>query len=982
MRSSMGFKQDSMQFPNINRQLAHFSYQYIMDDPTFIDNLLIERFSVAQTGILAYASECYAQARSESQKNINVSNPRAQKLLTYLQQTLINYAALAIYQSEMFPNQYPPSEASGTQLSAFRLMDFLQNSGSKDFLILLVEYWSKEDLDFKEELFNCLLMQLNYRVKQMCLLDDPGSITGIFKDLLDIKGVSQKLLQGSLYDESWSGLDIEIHSLFGGYLSPGLLPRAGIFNKLSGMPGPPDPVRDRLGLEIKSIKYKNEFSRALEKYSTISKNYALLLTQIFKSFLKDDRRLAMEWLSGSVTKSVHKAKLGNRTEAAAANKSASDGFCINLLDILLQICSPFLNPRDERVAKICEVYMGSSPKMLKVQDTPLCNTIEKAQFAEVDVGTVTEFYYCCVLMFHYAWNTAADTCADLNRVISRLHKKKTPAEATDFEYFLQVRCCYDVVLMDPHRNSLLLKLNALTLHLVLQWAGFDGSLPLPPPRPVLSVIPEFFIEDISEFYVRMLEMQTDTLKNMGNEQLIDLLTAITVILNSPTHFTNPYIRAKFVKSFSLMVTGKTVGEIASVMNVHTLFQTYFMQGLVNFYNDIEFGGGHSQFYDKFEYRHFASKIFEYLWRFPFYQSNTIALQDKDYFKKYINYILNDMNYCLNEGIETLIKIKKFQEKKLTERLSPEEEEELGKITGSCKYMMQQSNENISMMKQLSDWNSQLFVTEEFGERSAAILNNYLKMLCGPKCLELKVDNPKDYNFAPEELLGNLIIIYLHISRHQEFYDCLLKDERSFSLDVLNKALNICLKKPIISYEEKTTFKNFINSLKEYDGNRWEPEASDIPEEFLCAISFDLMKNPVRLPSGTVVDRISIIRHLLSDEHDPFNRQPLKQGDLVEETELKQRIDTWIAEQKAKKNADIDTSEVPEEYLCAITYDIMKNPVRLPSGAVVDKVNIARHLLSDEHDPFNRQPLKQNELVEDHQLKLKIQQWLAENKKKL
>ena len=259
-----------------------------------------------------------------------------------------------------------------------------------------------------------------------------------------------------------------------------------------------------------------------------------------------------------------------------------------------------------------------------------------------------------------------------------------------------------------------------------------------------------------------------------------------------------------------------------------------------------------------------------------------------------------MNYCLNDGIENLIKIKKFQTRKTTERLTPEEEEEYSKIQGACKYMMQQSNEYISLINQLSDWNSQMFVTEEFGERTAAILNNYLNMLCGPKCLELKVENPKEFNFSPEELLSNLISIYLHISRHEQFFECLIKDERSFSLNVFNKALQICMKKTIINYEFKQLFANFINKLKEYDGNRWEPDAQDVPEEFLCPISFDIMKNPVKLPSGTTVDRVSIIRHLLSDEHDPFNRKPLKQNELVEDLELKNKIDSWISEQKKKK----------------------------------------------------------------------------------
>lgn len=43
---------------------------------------------------------------------------------------------------------------------------------------------------------------------------------------------------------------------------------------------------------------------------------------------------------------------------------------------------------------------------------------------------------------------------------------------------------------------------------------------------------------------------------------------------------------------------------------------------------------------------------------------------------------------------------------------------------------------------------------------------------------------------------------------------------------------------------------------------------------------------------------------------------------------------------------------------------MSDPVKLPGGQVVDRVNIKRHLLNDERDPFTRAPLKEVELVVD------------------
>lgn len=47
----------------------------------------------------------------------------------------------------------------------------------------------------------------------------------------------------------------------------------------------------------------------------------------------------------------------------------------------------------------------------------------------------------------------------------------------------------------------------------------------------------------------------------------------------------------------------------------------------------------------------------------------------------------------------------------------------------------------------------------------------------------------------------------------------------------------------------------------------------------------------------------------------------------------------------------------------LLYTIMKDPVTLPSSrTVVDRATIKSHLLSDSTDPFNRVPLKIEEVI--------------------
>ena len=98
---------------------------------------------------------------------------------------------------------------------------------------------------------------------------------------------------------------------------------------------------------------------------------------------------------------------------------------------------------------------------------------------------------------------------------------------------------------------------------------------------------------------------------------------------------------------------------------------------------------------------------------------------------------------------------------------------------------------------------------------------------------------------------------------------------------------------------------------------------EIPEKFCDPISTDLMNDPVKLPSsGQILDRKTIKQHLLNDEHDPFNRAPLKYKDLIELPEFKKEIEDWVKEkleinkkmkkEKSKNKMEIEEEKIPDE----------------------------------------------------------------------
>ena len=103
--------------------------------------------------------------------------------------------------------------------------------------------------------------------------------------------------------------------------------------------------------------------------------------------------------------------------------------------------------------------------------------------------------------------------------------------------------------------------------------------------------------------------------------------------------------------------------------------------------------------------------------------------------------------------------------------------------------------------------------------------------------------------------------------------------------------------------ESDEIKRFQQVALKIEGFRKEAEAEeavlgDAPDEFHDALLCTLMSDPVRLPSGNIVDRKTIHRHLLNDKTDPFTRKPLDESMLESCDELRERIEKWM---KNKRN---------------------------------------------------------------------------------
>lgn len=106
------------------------------------------------------------------------------------------------------------------------------------------------------------------------------------------------------------------------------------------------------------------------------------------------------------------------------------------------------------------------------------------------------------------------------------------------------------------------------------------------------------------------------------------------------------------------------------------------------------------------------------------------------------------------------------------------------------------------------------------------------------------------------------------------------DERSYSKELFEDAVNRMMKAMIKTEMQIMQFQQMAKKVEEIRESNINIDYSDAPEEFKDALMDTVMEDPVVLPSGKIVDRSIIIRHLLNSNTDPFNRQTLTEDMLV------------------------------------------------------------------------------------------------------
>lgn len=219
---------------------------------------------------------------------------------------------------------------------------------------------------------------------------------------------------------------------------------------------------------------------------------------------------------------------------------------------------------------------------------------------------------------------------------------------------------------------------------------------------------------------------------------------------------------------------------------HPISKTFLASYLMKFYTDVETTGSSSEFYDKFSIRYHISLILKSMWDSPVHRASIINESNNGkQFVKFINMLMNDTTFLLDESLESLKRIHEVQElmsdTSAWSALSQEQQQsrtrQLTADERQARSYLTLAKETVAMFHYLTVDIKEPFLRPELVGRLCAMLNFNLQQLCGPKCKNLRVRKPQKYGWQPRTLLSQLVDIYLHLDC-DNFAAALASDEVS------------------------------------------------------------------------------------------------------------------------------------------------------------------------------------------------------------
>ena len=879
-----------------------------------------------ETLLLNYLLECYVRITNEQHRVSEPTNTTLGVLLDEARRQSLSYTA-SVLQGVFSQSQSP--RLTSSLLLAYMLNRFLPSGFIAEFISFLMD----SDLQAFQRIFEVALHDLS-RLIHSCSLESDDHIEplALLSELCELKtGSSRPICTLITQLVNWSppaitpspAAELQKVTFIGPFLS------------LSAFADDDPKVVEKYfsdpEMAAADVKMANDALRH-SLHCVRTRLFEIVHNLVLNA---SSREAALSFIGAFIQHNGRRSHL-----QVDENLVSSDGMAFNMLFVLQQLAIKV------KIDKIDVLYTYHPKCRLHVSDDTRMNcTLDKVgswiaslsadpKHKWLDPKFATECFFLCIHCHHLSVIPMTRKYQRLVRAVRELQHVVDEVEKSESQWRGQMdeqrnrlllerwrsqitrmqksKMCIEAVLMDPPLLSQCLQFySAVSQFLVsIIMPSSQTLLPLPDDPPMaFAALPEYYLEDIVELILFVIQTYPPAL----NEPTIDNIWTLFIVMICNTHYiTNRYLIAKLIEVLFIVNprVQPALQRLSDRLLMDPLAVDHLVLALMKFYSDVEQTGASSEFYDKFSIRYHISIIFKELWSMPVHRSHFIDVATSGQnFVKFVNMLMNDTTYLLDESMVTLKSIRELQDlmdnKAEWSRLTPDvqqaKQKQLSQEERQCRSYLTLATETVDIFHYLSESIQDPFLIPELADRLAAMLNYNLQQLCGPTCNNLKVRTPEKYGWEPKKLLDQMTGIYLHLARSPLFVTAIANDERSYSKELFDDAVGRMMKACIKTPTEIEQFQDLRDKVEKIVAEKRmaEVDYGEIPDEFRDPLMETLMTDPVILPSGIIMDRPIILRHLLNSQTDPFNRQPLTESQLEPAVEVKCRIHEWMTSMRQK-----------------------------------------------------------------------------------
>jgi ubiquitin conjugation factor E4 A len=530
------------------------------------------------------------------------------------------------------------------------------------------------------------------------------------------------------------------------------------------------------------------------------KNLHDSLHNLVKSLLVvggDTRDKTLNWLGCAITSNQKRGQIWNQHSSMVMGNftTSPDSFMIGLSAVLLRLCAPLMKPQ-LKVLMVDPTYCAVKSEHMKEKqvhmsecdkETCLIPCDENEERATTDkYNFITEVFFLAHKSIDLSFRVCIEKVLRMNREIHRLQMAYQDAASggassdvtenimSSLSKQSQILLCTQNLILEPENDKLLClfyEASSIWLNQLAMRSSINANesafaptkiasvvLPLQnESSPFLKYVPEYILENVVQYLQFSKNFETNIRQNHEAKEIF--FTTCLIFMGSSKRAKNPHLRAKIAESMESLLplknqNGFTLDSQLFYQHPHRL---QMVPNLLDVFVSIEMTGQAVAFEQKFNYRRPMYAIMQYLWeigeqRACFKELSLEAQKhiddvDVPLFLRFINVLINDSIFLLDESLNNLEKIREMEIARNNnewDKLPPNERQQnqqnLSQLGMLARFDNILGRDTINILKLLTSETKEIFVHPSMVDRITAMLNYFLLQLCGPNQKRFKVNS--------------------------------------------------------------------------------------------------------------------------------------------------------------------------------------------------------------------------------------------------